>query len=66
VRTEILTRSPTSREVPWMNGAAVFAVAVMQVLGLWLFPGGLTDVARDGRYVAPTRVHLLVQRRWVC
>jgi hypothetical protein len=25
----------------------------MQVLGLWLFPAGLTDVVRDGRYVAP-------------
>jgi len=46
-------------------GATAFAVAVMQTLGLWLFPAGLTDRARDACYVAPTRVDLLVQRRWV-
>jgi hypothetical protein len=50
--------------VPWMNGDTAFAVAVVQVLGLCLFPAGLTEVARDACYVAPTRVHLLVQRRW--
>jgi len=49
-----------------MNGDTAFAVAVVQVLGLCLFPAGLTEVARDACYAAPTRVHLLVQRRcWV-
>jgi hypothetical protein len=29
--------------VPWMNGDTAFAVTVVQVLGLCLFPAGLTE-----------------------
>ena len=53
--TEILSRpgtGPRRHRRPWANGYAVFAVAVMMVLGLWQVLAGVAALARDGVYQA--------------